>query len=260
MAKRTLLSNTYEAIYERFTAPVAKRHDCGRYCAPLNGGSPVCCSPAHAIPIVSKEEWRALKSRTKLWRRFKPVDAAGRQIVEELDSSCVAVECKGAAFCERDNRSLSCRTFPLFPYHTKEKAFVGLAGYWSFEDRCWVLSNLRAVDRAFLDEMCAVYDLIFEEDPEEREPFIEQSVQMRRQFSRWGRPIPLLGRDGALLRVPPKSGGRIEPAALKDFGPQGPYRSKKAFLEAVRDFGYEPPAASDLPEGLFPKKRPSSGA
>ena len=51
MAKATLKPADFASLYDGFTAPVS-RFDCGRKCAPLNGGEPVCCSTQNAVPVV----------------------------------------------------------------------------------------------------------------------------------------------------------------------------------------------------------------
>ncbi|MEM9122238.1 MAG: hypothetical protein AAGB03_02855 [Pseudomonadota bacterium] len=244
-----LTSETYAELYERFNAPVAARHDCGRYCAPLNGGTPVCCDPGHAIPIVAREEWRLLKARTDLWRRFKPFDAVSEDIVHSLDTSCIAVECRGAAFCEGPIRSLACRTFPFVPYITRDGRVVGVSIYWTFRDRCWIQSRLDAVDPAFVAEMLATYETVFQADPDERVPFVEQSASMRRVFSRWREPIPVLTADGAFLKVRPKSGGALEPASVSDFAAHGPFVSKAAYRKAARALG----ASAKAVRGVLPQ-------
>jgi hypothetical protein len=214
----------YARIFAAFEAPVS-RFDCGRMCAPRNGGEPVCCSTAHAVPIVDRAEFAQLRSRSDLWRRYRPDDAAGRKIVDELHGSCVAVECKGARACERENRSLACRAFPFFPYFPRGATrFVGLAAYWDFEDRCWVISNQGVVDRGFIAEFCAAFDLLFAEAPGERQEMIEHSATMRRVFTRRGAIIPLLGRDGEPLAVEPRS-HVLRPASLDEFPRFGPYRA-----------------------------------
>ena len=48
------------------------RFDCGRKCAPLNNGEPVCCSTQNAVPVVHKVEFELLKRRTDLWSKFNP--------------------------------------------------------------------------------------------------------------------------------------------------------------------------------------------
>lgn len=79
----------FATLYEGFNAPVS-RFDCGRKCAPLNDGEPVCCSTQNAVPVVHKVEFDLLKTRTDLWSKFKPYDYSTRQIVAELTSDCMA--------------------------------------------------------------------------------------------------------------------------------------------------------------------------
>ena len=170
-------------------------------------------------------EWKQLKSQTKMWRRFKPYDAATEQIVEEIAESCKAVECRGARHCERDNRSLACRTFPFFPYFTKDGELLGLSVYWSFEDRCWVISNMASVEQKFIEQFLKAYRILFKDDPGEREVFVDYSATMRRVFSRWKRPIPVLSAKGEALLVLPKGGG-IKKVALKKLPKFEPFLSE----------------------------------
>ncbi|HYM29866.1 MAG TPA: hypothetical protein VEU47_01115 [Candidatus Cybelea sp.] len=221
----------YKKIFDSFEAPVS-RFDCGRMCAPHNDGEPVCCSTRYAVPVVEKEEYRLLRSRTDMWRRYKPDDAVGRQIVDELPTTCLAVECRGARHCERDNRSLACRAFPFFPYLTREGEFIGLGYYWTFEDLCWVISNLQVVDKAFVDEFVGAYELLMREDKSEYDNFLSHSAYMRRVFSRWSRFIPLIDRNGGFLKVLPH-GGRVVPCAPEALPRHAPYRGKKTRPEAL---------------------------
>jgi len=212
----------YESIYAGFEAAIS-RYDCGQYCAPHNGGEPVCCSTKNAIPIATIEEWKFLKSRTDLWRLYQPRTADERKIKEELPSNCRTLECKGAAFCERGNRTLSCRSFPFFPYITKGYEFMGLAYYWHFEDRCWVINNLQIVEREFINEFVSTFELLFRRVPGELEVFRDHSASMRRVFSRQGRTIPLIGRDYHYYEVLPGT-GEIRPAKVEEFQKYGPYQ------------------------------------
>ena len=223
----------FARIYKRFEAPIA-RFDCGRKCAPLNGGEPVCCSAKNAVPLVLKSEWQLLKSRSDLWHRFKPFDAASRKMVDGLHHSCTAIECKGVAFCERENRSMACRAFPFYPYITREGEFAGLAYYWDFEHSCWVISNLQIVDPAFVREFVERARDAVRGRPRRVRDLQAAIANMRRVFSRRRRIIPLIGRDGGFLKVLPKS-GRIVPADPKRFPKHGPFRSARAFAKAVRD-------------------------
>jgi len=239
MAKAKLTSQDFAALYDGFKAPVT-RFDCGRKCAPLNGGEPVCCSTEHAVPVVHKVEFDLLKTRTQLWSKFKPYDYATRQIVAELTSDCAAVQCKGGRFCERDNRSIACRGFPFFPYMTREKQLVGLGTYWTFEDRCWMMSNLEIVDRVFVEQFIATYEALFVKDPSEFTTYVDFSASARRVFSRWKRKIPLLGRQGELLIVEPST-GEIRPGTRKEFPKIAPFRNEKEYRAAIKEAGGEVP-------------------
>lgn len=212
--------DTFRRIFEFFNAPVM-HVDCGQKCAPLNGGEPVCCDTANAIPIMQVAEWKHLRSRSKMWHRFKPYDAASREIAEDISDTCKAVECQGARNCERDNRSLACRTFPFFPYINKEGEVLGLSHYWTFEDRCWVISNTALVEQAFVDEFLKAYATLFADDPGEYQVFVDYSATMRRVFSRQKLSIPLIARNGEYYLIKPKGAGmkKIKADKLPSFPP-----------------------------------------
>jgi hypothetical protein len=235
VARRRVTPQDYARIYAMFQAPIS-RFDCGKRCAPLNGGEPVCCTTDHAIPVVDRAEWRLLQQRTRLWRRHKPTDRAGRAVVADLAHSCLAIECKGARHCERDNRTLACRSFPFFPYIDREGAFIGLSIHWMFIDRCWVISNFWVVDAEFRRQFVAAYEYLFEADPDEYEVHKQYSATLRRIFSRRRRPIPLIGRDGGCFKILPRGRGlrACKPDELPKYGP---YRSERAYRAAVAAAG-----------------------
>ena len=229
----------FASLYEGFNAPVS-RFDCGRKCAPLNDGEPVCCSTQNAVPVVHKVEWDLLKTRTDLWSKFKPYDYATKKIVEELTPDCMAIHCKGARHCERDNRTIACRGFPFYPYLTRKKEFVGIGTYWVFEDRCWMMSHLEIVDRKFVEEFIATYEALFVKDKDEFDTYVTFSATARRTFSRWKREIPLLGRKGELLIVTPST-GEIRPGKPKDFPKMEPFNSEKNYRAAIKEAGGQYP-------------------
>ena len=238
----------YEKIFKKFGSAISEKYDCGRICAPLNKGEPICCSTQHAVPIVTTEEWQLLRRRTDMWHRFKAYDASTREIVKELSDTCRAIECKGAANCERHNRSLACRSFPFFPYFTRERDLIGMSYYWSFEDRCWVISNLQIVEENFIKELIATYEYLFSKDEDEEDAFVEQSASMRRVFSRQNRIIPVIGRDGGYFKVMPKSGGKIMPAKLSQFKSHGPFVSDKAYKAEIKELGGDPKGKTLSPD------------
>lgn len=247
-APRPLTPKDFSRIYRLFSAPVSSRYDCGKFCAPLNGGSALCCSTSHTVPVARRAEWALLKSRTDLWRPFRAYDANTRKIKEELDDDCIAIACKGARFCERDNRTLACRAFPYFPYFTRERELVGIAFYWDFADRCWLISNPQVVEKKFIGELIAGYKHLFILDPEEEDVFVDHSAEMRRVFSRKNKPIPILAADGRAFIIPPKSGGKLKPAKRSQFAVHKNFKSQKAYLAAIKDEGGDVNTAPNLPK------------
>lgn len=240
---------TYTEIYERFEAPVAK-YNCGLKCGALNNGTPICCDTDYAVPVLQLHELKCLKGRSDLWRRTKPRDKTTKAIADGLADDYVTAACRGAKFCERENRSLACRAFPFFPYVTKENDFIGLSYYWDYESTCWMISNLALVEKDYVDQFVDVFDLLFEEDADEKEAFRDHSAYMRRVFSRWKRPIPLIGRDGRWRKILPKGAGIVH-AEPGDFPAHGPYVSEEAYAKAVEEAGGilpdEPVTSSTLP-------------
>jgi hypothetical protein len=199
----------FAGLYRRFNAPVC-RFDCGRKCAPLNDGQT-------------------------------------RKIVGELTASSCAIECKGAAFCERHNRTIACRAFPFFPYVTRERDVAGLTVYWIFRDRCWMMSNLRLVERTFISQCLDTWDAIFAKDGEEWDTYVDYSATMRRVFSRWGLAIPVLDRQARLLLVDPSSGA-ARTGGAGDYPRFGPFRTETAYRRAVRKAGGTLPVTGLAPE------------
>jgi hypothetical protein len=217
------LTELYRRVFDTFTAPIS-RFDCGQKCAPHNGGKPYCCSTKNAVPILDQDEYALLRSRSDLWHEFTPINAPGRKLVAALPRSCLGAECKGAEFCERENRSLSCRSFPFVPYVTKERLVPGLTYHWGFEHFCWVINHLEVATLEFVRECLAAYEAIYAEDPSEFEGHFDNSAAMRRQFTRWNRLIPLIGRDGSYLVVEPRT-HVIRPAQRGEYHRHGPYQN-----------------------------------
>ena len=155
-------------------------------------------------------------------------------------SDCTAIHCKGARFCERDNRTIACRGFPFFPYITRERNFVGLGTYWVFEDRCWVMSNLQIVDRPFIDEFVATYEALFVKDRSEFTTYVDFSAAARRVFSRWKRKIAILDRKGDLQIIEPSTGA-MKRGKARDYPKVAPFDSEKSYRAAIKAEGGEVP-------------------
>ena len=220
----------YADLYARFDAPIADL-DCGQFCAPFNTHSkqeqswgPFCCDTFHAVPTVYQDEWEYLQAQTDLWHPWQGRTAAEtRRVQDETPEGMLLVECLGYQHCQRNFRSLTCRAFPFFPYITRDDWFIGMSYYWQYEYACWVISNLQVVTSQYKQQFFAVFDELFERYPQEREGYRLLSSSMRRVFSRWGRSLPILHRDGNAYQVTPKN-GNLSRADAESFPKHGVYK------------------------------------
>ena len=215
------MSLLFPHLYARFEAPIASL-DCGQRCAPYNErGVPFCCDTRHTIPTAYLAEWEFLQSSTDLWHAYRAPDAAeAARLAAQTPAGQVLIECLGHDRCQRSFRSVVCRAFPFFPYITREGKFIGLAYYWEYEDRCWVISHLEVVTPEYRGQFVGAFEALFAAYPEELEGFRQESIRMRRVFGRRKRAIPLLHRNGRWYKISPRSGRlrRVDAQALGLYG------------------------------------------
>lgn len=121
----------------------------------------------------------------------------------------------------RLNRTLSCRQFPFSPYITADDRLIGLTINWDFEEVCWVLSNLDKVSPEYRKEFLDIYDELLFEYPKEYDSYYFLSEDMREHFTKIGRQIPILHRDGAYCLLDPQTDEitAVDPTSLPKFGP-----------------------------------------
>jgi len=216
------------ALYADFDTSISEL-DCGQMCAPHNpSGKPFCCDICHAVPAAYSSEWEALKDATELWHRYRgdecasPPDSEPARPVTDSDMppGMIPLACLGPDRCERENRLLSCRQFPFFPYVTSDYRFLGLAYDWEFESVCWVLSNLGRVSEAYRQSFVRTFDRIFALFQDEFESYALRSEEIRLHFASKRRRIPLLHRDGGYRLISPRSERvrRVEVNQLQKFG------------------------------------------
>jgi len=216
------------ALYAGFDMPVTDL-DCGQMCAPHNpSGKPFCCDICHAVPAAYSSEWETVQPVTDLWHAWRGDECNGEQdpasrraqIESETPSGMLLLACLGPNRCERENRLLSCRQFPFFPYVTSDYRFLGLAYDWEFESACWVLSNLGRVNEAYREGFIRTYNHIFALFQDEFDSYAVRSQEMREHFIAQRRRIPLIHRDGGYRLISPGSERvrRVEESQLPRFG------------------------------------------
>jgi len=232
MTKRILRSpndlNSAEVreLYAGFSLPITNI-DCGQQCAPHNpSGKPFCCDICEAVPAAYESEWVTLQKATKLWHRYRGDECVGQEeVLDEnvLPEGMLLLACLGPQACERENRLLSCRQFPFFPYVSSDYEFLGLAYDWEFEEKCWVISNVGQVTDAYRKEFMRTYDEIFALFQDEFDAYALRSEEMRDYFAEQKREFAILLRDGGFGMVAPANEG-IRPVEADQLPGFGAYR------------------------------------
>ena len=219
-----LPTKTFANLYAGFPSAI-NSIDCGEYCSIYNDdGIPFCCDIRHTIPTAYQVEWEYLQSNTGLWRMWQSDDPEiFVELLEQAPEGHTLIACKGHQLCQRGFRSISCRSFPFYPYISSRGELIGLSYYWEYEDRCWVISNLQVVTKGFLEEFIQTYEQLFELFGNEKKNFSDFSAEMREIFSRSHRAIPLLHRNGSAYKISPRD-ERLRRYPVERFPRLGPYK------------------------------------
>lgn len=217
-----LTPDDFARIYASFDTPITA-FDCGKKCGPYNQyGVPFCCDTNHMIPTSFHVEWSYLQYNTNLWHKWVDCEPGNTGHLESATpEDQILVKCLGHKFCQRGFRTITCRSFPFFPYITEEREFIGLSYYSEYEDRCWVISHLEAVQPEYVKDFVKAYDWIFKNITGEIDSFRNHSIIMRRTFGREKRLIPLLHRNGGTYSITPNDGSleKVDPTIFPMFGP-----------------------------------------
>jgi hypothetical protein len=173
--------------------------DCGTLCAPGNGGVPVCCDKSQIVPVLYKTEYRLLRKRSRLWKPYQAKTAHQRELKEDTRACDKVCECRGVAHCERDNRSIVCRTFPFEPYLDHDDELVGLVYNFDFQGLCPLVGSRHPIRDDYIDQALNMWTLAFGWSEAEREFYHDHSETLRRSFGQKRRKIPVFTREGRRL-------------------------------------------------------------
>lgn len=193
-------NQVFEDLLRTLQSPVTD-FDCGTLCAPGNGGVPVCCHADSIVPVLYKAEYAVLRKRSKLWGPYRPRTKKDEEMVRERRSCDVFAECRGHQYCERENRSLACRTFPFEPYLDHDAELAGLIWYYDLAHLCPLIESKHRIRPRFIRECVSLWDKLFDAIPEERDYYFAASQSIRRSFGQRRRPIPVFTTRG-IRRMP----------------------------------------------------------
>lgn len=178
----------YSLLQEELT-----EYDCGTLCKEENDGIPFCCLVENAVPILYKKEFKLLKSRSKLWKAWKPKTKHDKKMFEEHDGGdTIFCECKGIAHCERENRSISCRTFPLEPYIDTRGVLVGLVFMREFTHGCPLTKKAKDIRQPFIDNHFLFWEKLLLRKEDEYELYLKSSRGYRISRGKTGKKFKIL--------------------------------------------------------------------
>lgn len=211
----------FEHIYEVFSRPLSDI-DCGKRCGPHNDfGVPVCCDINLIIPSAYEAEWAYLKENTDLWQCWSSTGPVDQDLEADKQDGQVLLKCLGYQLCQRPFRTLTCRSFPFFPYLDSQGNLIGLVYFHEYRDSCWIISNLSVVTREFKSEFRSMWDELFEEYPESKENYFQFSAYFREEMAGANEPIILLDFEGDVYILDPDSelSRQVGYEDLDSFGP-----------------------------------------
>jgi hypothetical protein len=185
---RRLTMKDYDTLLKMVEDPLTK-DDCAAMCAPANDGIPFCCDVANAVPLLFKTERRLIAGRSDLWSTWKPRNKAEEKLLDDIPDDTVFCECKGVQHCERENRSLSCRTFPLEPYVDKRGVLVGLVFNAEFLGKCPLTTKHKMIPQETVDKHYEFWDYFTDIKEEEFDCYYENSQRLRRRRGQTKKPF-----------------------------------------------------------------------
>ncbi len=211
-------------LYAILRSPVTP-WDCGPLCAPTNGGHPLCCQGEKVVPVLYRGELAWLLERTGLWKTWRVRRPEDRSVRKDLHRDYRLGECRGAPWCEREHRSLNCRTFPFEPYIDHDGMLAGLVFDTAFTTHagrparhgltCPLGERWDWILPAYVEESLRFWRRVFELDPSEYEHQRDLSREHRRRMAQHGAQVRVL-LPGAVADYPTS---RRELAQLRKRGP-----------------------------------------
>ena len=225
--KGSLNPSTFKRIYQGFSVPITEI-DCGQKCGPYNDyGVPVCCDIHQVVPSAFNEEWEYLESKTILWRKWESSSTQEEEeLLRELESGQVPLQCLGHKQCLRQFRTLTCRAFPFLPYLDSKGEFVGFTYYLEYQEQCWIISNLSLVSGEFKEEFQGCFQEIFELYPKMKLNYQNYSNHLRDLSNFQKSELVYLDFNDSVFRYDPLR-GKPEEITYDDLQSFGPFKISK---------------------------------
>ena len=182
MKKDVMISEKeLEWLYSLLDVPMTE-FDCGELCAAEKGSVPPCCDSLKTVPVLFKAEYQWHRKHGTFWRQLNEDDSVYPDFCNLIDADDYEqfAVCPGVEKCERDKRSLVCRTYPFEPFITEEGALVGLTFNMEEVDVCALISKKGfALNPAYISNSLVYWDFIFQRFPDQFDLYLESSDDLR---------------------------------------------------------------------------------
>lgn len=210
--------------------------DCGKLCAPGNGGIPRCCENDSVVPILFQEEYKLHRRGGKFWKLAEKTEEV-RQYIKECEDYYVFASCPGPQKCIRTQRSFNCMTFPFEPHINKYGEVVGLSYLNSREIKCSLIDKpKKTYNSKYISNSIKFWNELFKHYPEEREVYMDESRKRERKAKKAGKRFKLFKDEysdtsnALIIFVRTPEAGKVKTRLMKDLGSDRTLRAYKSFV------------------------------
>ncbi|MDO8283210.1 MAG: TIGR04282 family arsenosugar biosynthesis glycosyltransferase [Thermodesulfovibrionia bacterium] len=210
--------------------------DCGKLCAPKNGGIPSCCENDSVVPILFHEEYKMHRRNGSFWKPAEKT-AEVKKYIKECEDYYVFSSCPGPKGCIRDQRSFNCMTFPFEPHIKKDGEIAGLSYLNGSDINCSLIGKpKKTYNPKYISNSIKFWKELFEHYPEEREVYMDESRKRERKAKRTGKRFKLFKdeyndtKNAFIIFVRTPEAGKVKTRLMKDLGSDKTLKAYKSFV------------------------------
>lgn len=181
MCSERLSEKELKWLYKLMEVPMTE-FDCGQLCVTEENGVPPCCDALKTVPVLFKSEYEWHRKRNDFWRQMNEDDPVYNTFCELIDADDYEqfAICPGVEGCDRDQRSLVCRTYPFEPYIDEDGRLKGITFNYDEEEVCPLVSKLDLdLNGDYITNSLIYWDFIFKRFPDQFDIYYESSQQLR---------------------------------------------------------------------------------
>ncbi len=194
---KSLCIDEVKYYFDMLEEPIVD-YDCALLCKDTNNGIPYCCEAGNAVPLLYKAEYEHLRMIGDLWFEWEPKTEDDRELLSYAREDQVFAECRGSKHCIREQRSITCRIFPLEPYIDRRGVFVALTFIEDFlksdeheSSKCPLATRKDDIRIEFIDSHFLFWQNLLLRLPNEYKIYKGSSASIRR-FNKEQKTEPIL--------------------------------------------------------------------